>query len=48
MKESELIRLICNHWNDERYMADIALDKVLEAIRENYTSPDEEPSHEPE
>jgi hypothetical protein len=43
MKESELICLICEHWNGERYMAGIALDKVLEAIRVNYTSP-EEPS----
>jgi hypothetical protein len=44
MKESELTRLICEHWNFERYMSDMALDKVLEAIRENYTSPESEPS----
>lgn len=48
MREKELINTICTHWDMGRYKAEIALERVCEAIREHYTGPgdkSEEGSH---
>lgn len=42
MRERDLINEICTHWDMGRYTAEIALERVCEAIRKHYAEPAKE------